>query len=330
MRASLLTLRRLLPSMRTFRRVVIVVGLVAIGVLLWKLDARVVLRTVSHVGIGIFLILSLEIVAVALNATGWRLAFTAEHAPAYRISELWKLWLAMDGINYLIPTGTIAGEVARASMLNDTHPVEVRTASVVISRFAQQVAQIVFILSGVVFLISDLHWVRNHRWLPIAATLLLTTISAGVLFYAFFGYRWIALREAAPIESAGLLRSMSRTLRHYLGIHPWRLLTSIVIFAMAYTWLAVEAWWICRFIGVPVSPLTALTIEVLSNAIDGALFFVPAKIGTQELGKTAIFSFMGLPLSSGLAFGIVRHIREITWALIGFTVYSTWRRRSRR
>jgi Lysylphosphatidylglycerol synthase TM region len=314
--------------MKTFRRAVIVVGIVAISVLLWKLDARVVMRIVSRVGVGIFLILALEVVTITLNAVGWRLCFNAAEAPAYRVSELWKLWLAMEGINYLIPTGTIAGEVARASMLNDSHPVEVRTASVVISRFGPQLAQITFILTGFVLLVSRLRWFGRHPWMRIAATSLLAAITVLALVYALGGYRWIASREMGPPDSSGLLRSMSRALRRYFGRHPWRFLASVCVFGAAYTWPAVEVWWICRFIGVPVSAVMALTIEVMSNAIDGALFIVPAKIGTQELGKTAIFSILGLPLSSGLAFGIIRHIRELVWALVGFSIYSTWRRRS--
>ncbi|MGE5346599.1 MAG: hypothetical protein ACM3JH_11645, partial [Acidithiobacillales bacterium] len=105
-----------------------------------------------------------------------------------------------------------------------------------------------------------------------------------------------------------------------------RFFAALLLFAAAYTWNSVEAWWICRFIGLPVGIRTALTIEVLSIAIDGLTFIVPAKIGTQELGKVAIFSLMGLPASFGFAFGIVRHLREIFWAAAGLLVYSVRRR----
>src|SRR5258708_11092021 len=92
------SLRRVLPSLQTFRRVVIVVGLVAIALLLWKLDARVVLRTVSHVGFGIFLILALEILTITLNAIGCRLLLALAAAPAVRIRELGKLSLAVGRV----------------------------------------------------------------------------------------------------------------------------------------------------------------------------------------------------------------------------------------
>jgi hypothetical protein len=89
------------------------------------------------------------------------------------------------------------------------------------------------------------------------------------------------------------------------------------MFALAYAWGAFEAYWICWFLGHPVSLATAAMIEVLSITVDGLLFVVPAKIGTQEGGKMAVFGMLGLSTSLGLAFGIVRHVRELTWAGLG-------------
>ncbi|TPW18607.1 MAG: hypothetical protein FD126_3378, partial [Elusimicrobia bacterium] len=72
----------------------------------------------------------------------------------------------------------------------------------------------------------------------------------------------------------------------------------------------------------------ALTIELLSITIDGIFFMVPAKVGTQEGGKTAIFTALGLPPASGFAFGVVRHIRELAWAALGLYLCSAPRRDS--
>ena len=69
-----------------------------------------------------------------------------------------------------------------------------------------------------------------------------------------------------------------------------------------------------------------MAIEVLSAAIDSLLFMVPAKVGTQEGGKTAIFATLGLSASAGLAFGIVRHIRELAWAGFGLLLGTAHRR----
>ena len=62
---------------------------------------------------------------------------------------------------------------------------------------------------------------------------------------------------------------------------------------------AIEAWLICRFIGVPVPWRLAFAIEVLSIGID-AVLLVPGKVGTQEGGKTAVFVADLMPTTAHL------------------------------
>jgi hypothetical protein len=51
--------------------------------------------------------------------------------------------------------------------------------------------------------------------------------------------------------------------------------------------------------------------------IDGILFFVPGKVGTQEGGKVLLFATLGLDPARGLTVGVVRRIRELTYAGVG-------------
>ena len=58
-------------------------------------------------------------------------------------------------------------------------------------------------------------------------------------------------------------------------------------------------------------------METGSVLIDGILFFVPAKVGTQEGGKVFLFSALGLDPARGLTVGVVRRIRELVYAGLG-------------
>ena len=99
---------------------------------------------------------------------------------------------------------------------------------------------------------------------------------------------------------------------------------------VGYAWGAFEAYWICLFLGVRVSIATAVAIEIMSVSIDALFFMVPAKIGTQEGGKTIIFTTLGLPATLGFAFGVVRHVRELLWAAFGLLLSATHRAPVRR
>src|SRR5262245_30122818 len=84
--------------------------------------------------------------------------------------------------------------------------------------------------------------------------------------------------------------------------------------------VAVEIYVILAWVGAPVGWQTALALETGSVLIDGILFFVPAKMGTQEGGKVLLFAMMGLDPARGLTVGVVRRIRELTYAGLGLAV----------
>jgi len=311
--------------MKWFRRILLIAGFAAALVMLWNLDARAVGRMLAHVGWGIAAIVALEIGPYVLNTIGWQLSFTALESRAYSFRELFALWTIGEGVNYLVPSATIAGEVTRVTMLDDTHSTEVRAASVVIARIGATFGQVLYLLLGFAFLIERVKFLRENSWITTTAGWLLLLLGIGFAAYMATAGRWIATepREEHPIQARlRWLKAMPGRMRVYFGKHPLRFGASVAVFGAAYAWGAIEAYWICWFLGLPITIAKATSIEVLSVAIDGALFFIPAKIGTQEVGKTAIFSLLGLPPASGFAFGVVRHIRELVWALLGFGMYA--------
>jgi len=315
--------------MKWFRRILLLAGLAAALMMLWRLDAHAVGRMLTHVGWGIAVIILLEIGPYILNTIGWQLSFSGIEARAYSFRQLLTLWTIGEGVNYLVPSATIAGEVTRVTMLDDTHATDVRAASVVIARISATFGQVLYLLLGFAFLIERVRLLRDNAWITTTAGWMLLLLVGALGVYVAWGYRWITPRERAPHPIEARLRwlkAMPSRMRVYFGAHPLRFALSVIVFAAAYAWGAIEAYWICWFLGLPVTIAKATSIEVLSVTIDGILFFIPAKIGTQEVGKTAIFSILGLPPGMGFAFGVVRHVRELVWALLGFGMYTAAKR----
>ena len=103
---------------------------------------------VLRVGWGIVLVVGQEVVAHLLNTLGWRFAFARDHAAALPFRVLLRLRLAGDAVNYLTPSATIAGEYARVAMLGDRLGADTRTASVLVAKFAQTLAQALFVVGS--------------------------------------------------------------------------------------------------------------------------------------------------------------------------------------
>ena len=104
------------------------------------------------------------------------------------------------------------------------------------------------------------------------------------------------------------------------------LAASAAAFALGWALGLVEVALLLWLLDVEVTLARVVTIEVLAVAFDSVLFFVPAKAGTQEAGKVLIFGALGLDPALGLAFGIARRVREMSWAGIGMLLW--WRRQA--
>lgn len=305
--------------MRKAQAVILAAGLFMFGALLWKMNAAEVFRLVLLVGWGFLLIIVQEIAAHLFNAYGWKLSFRTRHAAVHPFGRLVLYRIIGDGVNYLTPSAQIAGEFARTALLDSKQPVEIRASGVVVAKFAQGFAQFLFVVFGIaLFVHGRIPMLAPYESLVRAAAGVFAALLLGFIAYEkFLGAEPVSL----PADHGSGLWSVPRRFQLFLKDHPGRFSLSILAFLLGYAWGAFEVFWICRFLGLHVGIETALLIEVLSCMIDGLLFMVPAKVGTQEAGKTAIFILLGLPAQTGLAFGIVRHIRELVWAAGGLALY---------
>lgn len=302
--------------MKRLTALAIAVGAVGFVALLARLDVARVVALVAAAGWGVPLILGQEVVAHVLNALGWRWASDPRHAASVPLRRLIELRVAGDAINYLTPSATVAGEVGRTTMLKSSHPTGAEAASVVVAKVAQTTGQALFVAAGILlFARGHVRLATPPGWVSAGAIIVLLL----ALTVIFTPLRRVV---AARMPAARLRGSVAEFLRR----HRRRFLISTALFAAGYLWGAVEASIICRCLGLDLPIATVLAIEALSAGVDGVLFVVPAKIGVQEGGKTAIFAVLGLPPAAGFAFGLLRHLRELVWAGAGLLLCAgAWR-----
>lgn len=295
--------------MTTGQKLLLALGTLGLGILVWRIDLNVVRSTLREVGWGMALVLAQETLAHLLNALGWRFAFAPEDAGSFQLAELVRLRVAGDAINYLTPTATIGGEVARAAMLSDARGTDVRAVSVIVAKLTQTLAQAIFVTAGVALVATE--WLSLAPMTSVLPWAVGIGLPIAILMASRLRPRWVGL------AAVGWQRAFGARVVEFVRGHPGRVALSTLMFALGYAWGVFEAYWICRFLRIPVSIVTALAVEVLSITADGILFMVPAKIGTQEGGKVAVFAALGLPAALGFAFGVVRHVRELIWAGLG-------------
>jgi glycosyltransferase 2 family protein len=312
--------------MRKFEILLLTAGLAMLAVIIRRLDMVFVRTALSMVGWGFILIFAQETAAHLLNTAGWKLAFPPELSGEIPFLRLLKLRIAGDGLNYLTPSATLAGELAKARMLGEKHMLSSRLSCVAVAKITQTTAMALTSLTAVLWAsLGGVNFSTLEGQLR-AGAWLLAGLFILVIFLELRASKAGQTKEAGPETDRkktvwGHIRSLDREITSFLKRYPLRFVLSVLFFLAAYFWGAFEAWLIARFLGNPVSASTAVLIETLSVLMDGIFFAVPGKAGTQEATKTAIFAALGMSPSLGFAFAIVRHIREIGWAAAGLVLF---------
>ena len=285
------------------------------------------------VGWGFGLIFAQEILAYSANTFGWYRAFPPPR-PAIPFHQLLAARIAGDVINMLTPTATVGGEFVRARLLHGRLKTTTVWASIAVAKLSQTLGQMAFVVLGMGFVLRET---------PLPAGVRHGLLIGLLLFSAALLVALLLQRRGMIEAGAGVLRWLGLPIPRRLGerwqlldreirrVHemPVSFLVSVASFFVGWTLGALEIYLIMWFLGIPGGWYRALTIEVLSVAIDGLLFFVPAKLGTQEGGKVLIFTLLGLDPTKGLTLGLVRRLRDLSWAGVGLVILSRSQLRKR-
>jgi glycosyltransferase 2 family protein len=302
-------------------------GVAVLAGTVWAIGAETLVRDLRTLGWGLAVILLVESLSVALNTGGWALAFPSGERPV-SARRLFAARLAGDGVNYLTPSATVGGELLRVRLLGPHVSSSLRWASVSVAKIGQSLAQAVFILLGLAIVLPGLAVARG--WLGRGGAIVVASVAGAAAIAHWITFVWavdrgfwtttqgvlrrVRLGWLLPVSWAGPGRDLDATLAR-LG--PWRAAASLGCFVAGWAVGAAEIYLILYWVGGAVDWRTALSLETGSVLIDGILFLVPAKVGTQEGGKVVLFAALGLNLARGLTVGVVRRIRELVYAGLG-------------
>jgi putative membrane protein len=262
-----------------------------------------------------------------LDTLGWRYAFMHDRVP---FVTLLRTRLVGEAFNLVTPTAALGGEGVKAWLLRDRLPLEETVPSVIIAKTTITLAQGVFLLLGIAVasmgfgrspLLLGMQWLLGLEVLALVIFIVVQT--RGVVGWSVGQLERLGVR---PEGAAPTAARVDRTLRTFYRHTPTRLTLSIVFHLMAWLLGAIEAYLILQFLGIPVSLGTATVIEAFGTGVRFATFLVPASLGVQEGGFAVTFVALGLSATDGIAFGLVRRLRELVWVAVGLVLFAGSRR----
>jgi putative membrane protein len=264
-----------------------------------------------------------------LDAAGWRYAFPGR-LPSLPL--LVAVRLAGEAVNVTTPTATLGGEPVKAWLLTRARvPLEDGLTSVVVAKTALVVSHLAFLALALV--LAAWQMPRGSGLLGVMAVITgAGVVAVGGFVWAqqhgLFGASsrvlgWLGLGPAVAIH----LNRLDGQLRAFYRDHRGRFGLSLCFHFLGWVAGSVEVWVALAVLGPPVGFGTAVIIEAFVSAIRSATFLVPASVGAQEGGFVGIFVAFGLGAETGLTFGLIRRLREVAWAVLGYAFLVAWRGR---
>jgi uncharacterized protein (TIRG00374 family) len=308
---------------RHARTVLFLAGVALAVVLVWRTGWPAIQANLASIGWWFFGLTAIYLLAEIAFVLGWR-SVMEPRPPLSSLPELLRIYLVGNTLNYLAP-GSVAGEPVRVSMLRHRMETPAAIASVAIFKHAHLLSQSFFVASGLGIAVLYFELPRGMRW----AALISLGILCGLLILMTWGlqkgtfgpilnflsrFKPLALRLAHYREGAYHLDEMirrfyARRRPHFFEAAGWCLL--------GWCGGLFETYVVLRLLAPGHGWETACAAESLSMLLNNMFLFVPGRAGTAEGVRTGVFALLGMPASTGVAYGLVRRAREILWILPG-------------
>jgi glycosyltransferase 2 family protein len=318
-----------LSFVRLFRPLALFVGLAIIVVLVVRVGTDEALGAAARaLGWSSLLVCLPFALIMAVDTLGWRYAFAHDRVPFLRLVAA---RMAGEALNVMTGVAPIGGDAVKVWLLRPQVPYQESVASVLIARTTLTLSQALFLLAGVAAALAlaiDTRLTRAMLWLLVAELIgaggFLAVQVAGLLSR---GAR--LLGRFKKLQALAAAENLDRTLQSFYR-REWRRFGLSVGFHLLGWFMGVlETWLFLKVLQIPASLGTALVIETLGSAVRFATFFVPGSLGALEGANTVAFAALGFGSQAGLAFSLLRRLRQVVWIALGVLVLLLARARMR-
>jgi glycosyltransferase 2 family protein len=320
--------RRLAPLVQGL---LLVSGLALLGGMVWQVGLAGLQRSLHTLGPWLLPFFLLDSVSLWLHTVAWAACFPPGALPV----SLWHLSLvrlAGSAVNWITPTASIGGEVAKVWLLEGTLPRLQATAAVVIDKASVTVAEVGYLIVGLLCVARFFPLPAAVRWSVGGSLGGITVGLVGFLLCQRYGVlsRCLQGLSARHGGQATLQRWSQRLapLEAHLGTfytaYPGRFVRSVVGHGLAFLFDAVQTYILLRLLlgDQALGLANALMVAVVVAALEQMVFFVSGSLGTLEAIRFTALSALGVEQAYGIAFALVARLHNVFWNGLGLVAYA--------
>ena len=306
------------------KAMLLVAGLALFGWSMSGLDMAELGRTLARVGVWAPLILVPYFVVYLVDCLAWKQTLPSAKIPFF---GLFRIRWAGESVNNVIPSAYIGGEAVKVWLLRKRGIAAKEGAtSAVVSKTAQTVAQVGFILAAALFffvIAPDQPGLRAALLAIIAGALAALGALGWIQSVGLFRVSYL-LARALPGAKGWIERKKHKllefdetTFQFYRNERP-RFYKATSLYFAGFLLDTLEIFLAAHLLGLPISWPQALVVEAFAGVAKIAGLWVPGSLGVQESGIVAVCRLAGLPDSLGVAYALIRRGRDVIFAAIGW------------
>jgi len=308
------------------RWILLLLGLALFGWFIYRAGPAEIFTTVSRLGWLAPLVVVPYFLVYVLDTLGWYFAFGDYAAVRPKYLTLFRVRWEGESINNVIPSGYVGGEALKAYLLHKRGvPGLTCGTSVVASKTCQVLAQVMFIGLGALAALPNLPADSGAR----RGMLVITLVAFGVVAMLFALQRGgmfttlhkvlarLRIRVKVLDKHEPNLRKLDDQIYQFYRRDRRHFFLSTGAYLLGWMADALEIYVVCHLLGLPLTPTEAIAIESFISVAKALGVFVPAAMGVQESGVVLLFQIFGLPVTTGVAYAILRRGRELFYVLIG-------------
>jgi hypothetical protein len=314
--------------MKRLQAALLVTGLAFLVYLIWSVGALELLRQLRMLGWGVLPLILSEGLANLAHTIGWRHCLCGSRR-FMSLSLLFRMASAGYAINFLTPSATLGGEVAKGALLASHQRGPEATSSVLIDKLSSALAHLVLVALGSVFIF----WKVSLPW-ALWAGLLVSNLLIGGGVLAFLclqkqgklGWviRWLAARRLKnrTLQKMALdFTSVDDLIKDFHKTRPMDMVLAVGWHIVGHSVAIFQTWLFLYLLNRTGSLVNVATAGVLCSWFDFATFAIPFNLGTLEGSRIVALKAVGCSAVVGMTYGIAQRIAQLSWAGFGLLNY---------
>jgi len=319
--------------MKYIKAIIAITIIISVSIFIQATDYKEVITSVREVGSNFIILILTTGAAYMLGTLSWKYSMGKQMADI-SLGRLFLIRHAGETISLLNPMGIVGGEAAKVQLLAPyIESKKAIFASIIISRAIMIFTQLILFVATAAFLfiqdvkLNTLDFDVKKWFIPaVSATgalifMLLVmlrhkTILNVIIQKAKLGRLLIVKTKVLGLKLKDVYAEIIK-----LCTYSRKAVMLAIVFALLH-WIAgaLEFYLILQFLGVKVSVLQAILIDMGVIFFKAAGAFIPGQIGIEELGNKMMLSVVGVH-DAGIWITILRRSRQLVWIAFGICIY---------